>query len=160
MTMLGLMQSVPLDIPHIFHRAEQQFGEKLVYSAQGGSVTTITVTGWAERVRRLASVLDHLDVAPDAAVATFAWNTQRHLELYYAVPCTGRVLHPLNIRIGADHLRYILERVADEVVFVDRSLLPQFWPLADELPGVRHWVVMDDGGDTEIPGDPRVHEVR
>jgi len=149
---------VPLDISHIFHRAEQQFAEKQIFEAQHGVVEAVTVADWAQRVRRLAGVLDVLGVSPDAAVATFAWNTRRHLELYYAVPCTGRVLHPLNIRLGADHLKYIVERAADEIVFIDRSLLPQLWPLADSLPGVRHWVVMDDGGDVEIPRDPRIHD--
>lgn len=156
--MPGMMQPVPLSITHIFHRAEQQFGEKRIFSAEHGVVREITVAQWAERVRRLATVLDQLGVAPDAAVATFAWNTQRHLELYYAVPCTGRVLHPLNIRVAPEHLRHILELVQDEIVFVDRSLLSTLWPLADDLPSVRHWVVMDDGGDAAVPDDPRVHD--
>ena len=158
MTMPGMMQPVPLAITHIFHRAEQQFGEKRIFSAEQGAVREVTVSQWAERVRRLAAVLDHLGIAPDAAVATFAWNTQRHLELYYAVPCTGRVLHPLNIRVAPEHLRQILELVEDEIVFIDKSLLATLWPLADELPAVRHWVVMDDGGDVAIPDDPRVQD--
>lgn len=158
MTMPGLMQSVPLGIPHIFHRAEQQFGEKHIFSAEVGAVRQITVAAWAERVRRLAVVLDELGITPGAPVATFAWNTQRHLELYYAVPCTGRVLHPLNIRIAPDRLHDIVRQVADEVVFVDRSLLPDLWPLAPGLPEVRHWVVMNDGSDVEIPRDPRVRD--
>ncbi len=157
MTMPGLMQAVPLDISHIFHRAESQFGEKTIFSAERGLVRQVSVAEWAGRVRSLATVLDVLGVPDDAAVATFAWNTQQHLELYYAVPCTGRVLHPLNIRLSAEHLRYIIEVAHDDVVFVDRSLLPQLWSLVDELPSVRHWVVMDDGSDVDVPDDPRIH---
>ena len=55
-------------------------------------------------------------------MATFAWNTARHLELYFAAPCTGRVLHTLNIRLFPEQLVYIANHAEDEVIFVDRSL--------------------------------------
>ena len=58
-----------------------------------------------------------------AASPTFAWNTARHLELYFAAPCSGRVLHTLNIRLFPDQLSYIVNHAEDEVIFVDRSLL-------------------------------------
>ena len=58
-----------------------------------------------------------------AGSATFAWNTARHLELYFAAPCTGRVLHTLNIRLFPEQLTYIVNHAEDEVIFVDRSLL-------------------------------------
>jgi fatty-acyl-CoA synthase len=79
-----------------------------------------------------------------------------HLELYFAVPCSGRVLHTLNIRLFAEQLTYITEHAADDVVFVDRSLLSIFWPLVDEMPTVRKVIVIDDGADAAIPDDPRV----
>src|SRR5439155_12986602 len=94
---------------------------------------------------------------PDARVATFGWNTVRHLELYFAIPCTGRVLHTLNIRLFADQLTYIANHAEDEVVFADRSLLGLLWPLIDTFETVRHVVVMDDGkGD--VPDDGRIVE--
>ena len=97
------------------------------------------------RVRRLATVLDALDVRADGRVATFCWNTARHLELYLAAPCTGRVLHTLNIRLFPEQLVYIANHAEDDVVFVDRSLLPVFGPLREKLTTVRHVVVIDDG---------------
>jgi fatty-acyl-CoA synthase len=156
--MLGLMQDRPLALPHVFHRAEQYFGHKTIVTAGTTGETRTTVGEWAHRVRRLATVLDTLDVSADGRVATFAWNTARHLELYLAVPCTGRVLHTLNIRLFPEQLVYVANHAEDEVVFVDRSLLPLFWPLVDKLESVRHVVVLDDGADTEIPTDPRVHD--
>ncbi|MFD9891764.1 long-chain fatty acid--CoA ligase [Amycolatopsis sp. NPDC059027] len=154
--MHGLMQDRPLTLPHVFHRAERIFGHKSILTATVDGESRVTYAQWAERVRRLATVLDTLGVSAEARVGSFAWNTQRHLELYFAVPCTGRVLHTLNIRLFAEQLQYIVEHAGDEIVFVERSLLPLIWPLADRLPGVRHWVVIDDGADTEIPDDPRV----
>ena len=109
-------------------------------------------------MRRLAGVLDALGISEDGRVGTFAWNTGRHLELYFAAPCSGRVLHTLNIRLFPDDVVYIANHAEDEVVFVDRSLLKLFWPLVDRLETVKHVVVMDDGADEEIPDDPRVHD--
>jgi fatty-acyl-CoA synthase len=156
--MLGLMQDRPLTLPHVFHRAEQYFGHKQLVTAGAAGETTTNVAEWAQRVRRLATVLDTLDVSADGRVGTFCWNTARHLELYMAAPCTGRVLHTLNIRLFPEQLVYIAGHAEDEVVFVDRSLLPLLVPLMDKLETVRHYVVIDDGSDVPIPDDPRVHD--
>ena len=88
-----------------------------------------TYADWAERTRRLGGVLDALGISSDGRVATFAWNTARHLELYFAAPCTGRVLHTLNIRLFPEQLTYIVNHADDEVIFVDRSLLGLLAPL-------------------------------
>ena len=157
--MLGLMQDRPLALPHVFHRAEQLFGHKTVVTAGAGGVETTTTYGEVcARVRRLATVLDDLGVSADGRVATFCWNTARHLELYLAAPCTGRVLHTLNIRLFPEQLVYIAEHAADEIVFVDRSLIPLLAPLADKLPTVRTFVVIDDGADVAIPEGWRDYE--
>ena len=157
--MLGLMQDRPLTLAYVFHRAEQLFGHKTLTTATAdGETTTTTVAEWAQRVRRLAGVLDTLGVSADGRVGTFCWNTARHLELYCAAPCTGRVLHTLNIRLFPDQVVYIANHAEDEVVFVERSLLPLLWPLVDKLDTVRHYIVIDDGADVAIPDDPRVSD--
>lgn len=155
--MLGLMQDRPLTLPHVFHRAEQYFGHKeIVTATPTGTVRTTTVAEWAVRTRRLATVLDTLGVSVDGRVGTFCWNTDRHLELYLAVPCTGRVLHTLNLRLFPDQLVYVADHAEDEIVFVERSLLGLFWPHVDRMTTVRHVVVIDGGAPTEIPDDPRI----
>ncbi len=155
--MLGQMQDSPLALPHVFHRAEQMFGQKpIVGVAAGGVASTTTYADWAVRVRRAAAALDALGVSADGRVATFCWNTPAHLELYFAVPCSGRVLHTLNIRLFAEQLTYIVEHAEDEVIFVDRSLLGQLWTLIDQMPGVRKVIVIEDGSGTDIPDDERI----
>ncbi|GAB3163892.1 long-chain fatty acid--CoA ligase [Amycolatopsis stemonae] len=149
----GLMQPRPLTLAHILDRAERLFAHKAVVTAGGERLTYADVAGHA---RRLATALDALEVPAGARVATFASNHRRHLELYLAVPATKRVLHSVNIRLSAEHLEYIVEHAGDDVVFVDRGLLPRIWPSAGRLPRVRHWVVLPDGTDTPIPVDPRV----
>lgn len=154
--MQGLMQDVPLTLPHLFERAEQLFFDKAIVTATAVGLERTTYGAWAERSRRLGGVLDDLGVSDDGRVATFGWNTARHLELYFAIPCTGRVLHTLNIRLFPEQLVYIANHAEDEVIFVDRSLLALLWPLVDQLETVRHIVVMDDGkGDVPSPDGGR-----
>ena len=86
----------------------------------------------------------------------------QHLELYYAVPCTGRVLHTLNIRLFPQQIDYIANHANDEIIFVDRSLLPLLLPLRDKLTHVRKYVVIDDvaeGKDgPEVPDDDAFYD--
>ena len=150
--MKGLMQETPLTIVHLFDRAEKYHRSKTITTATATGKDVITYGDWAERTRRLGGVLDDLGISADGRVATFAWNTARHLELYFAAPCTGRVLHTLNIRLFPEQLTYIVNHAEDEVIFVDRSLLALLAPLLPTFSTVKALVLMDDGkGD--IPAD-------
>jgi fatty-acyl-CoA synthase len=156
--MKGLMQDTPLTITHLFERAEKYFPHKTVITAEPGGRVRTSYGDWAQRTRRLAGALDTLGISADGRVATFAWNTQRHLELYFAAPCSGRVLHTLNIRLFPEQLTYIVNHAEDEVIFVDRSLLGLLAPLLPSFSTVRHLVLMDDGkGD--LPADLAGHEL-
>src|SRR4051795_4896718 len=155
--MQGLMQPYPLTLVSLFDRAERLFGDKGIVTATRGGLQRTTYAEWARRTRRLGGVLDDLGISADGRVGTFAWNTARHLELYFAAPCTGRVLHTLNIRLFPEQLRFVADHAEDEVIFADRSLLKLLWPLIDDLPSVRHVVVMDDG-EGDVPDDDRIRD--
>jgi fatty-acyl-CoA synthase len=150
--MQGLMQDEPLTLVHFFHRCEQLFADKTVTTATATGRERITYGQWADRTRRLAGVLDILGISHAGRVGTFAWNSARHLELYFAAPCANRVLHTLNIRLFPEQLTYIVNHAEDEVIFVDRSLAPMLWPLLPSFDTVKHLVVMDDGKG-EVPRD-------
>ena len=152
------MQDVPLTVTHLFERAERYFGHKGVTTATASGRERVGYDQWAERTRRLGGVLDTLGISADGRVATFAWNTARHLELYFAAPCTGRVLHTLNIRLFPEQLTYIVNHADDEVIFVDRSLLALLAPLLPTFERLRHLVLMDDGKG-EVPTDLHGHEL-
>src|SRR3712207_485802 len=156
--MRGLMQDYPLTIDAIFRHVEQHHGDATIATAGPGGISRTTYAEWAQRTRKLGGVLDSLGISADGRVGTFGWNSQRHLELYFAAPCTGRVLHTLNIRLFPEQLTYIANHAEDEVVFVDRSVFGLFWPLVDTMKTVRHVVVMEDGGDAELPDDPRISD--
>ncbi len=145
------MQDRPLTLDHIFERAERLNPSKEVVTATATGTERASYAEWAARTRRLAGVLDDLGVSADGRVATFAWNTGRHLELYFAAPCSGRVLHTLNIRLFPEQVTYIVNHAEDEVIFVDRSLLGLLGPLLPTFETVRHVVVMEDGGQAPDP---------
>jgi len=153
----GLMQDYALTLPTVFDRFERLFGDKELVWSTATERRRTSIAEWTDRTRRIGGVLDALDVPPDARVGTFAWNTADHLSLYWAAPCTGRILHTLNIRLFPEQLTFVVNHAEDDVVFVDRSLLGAFWKLVDSFRSVRRVVVMDDGAPTEIPDDPRIH---
>lgn len=154
--MRGLMQDRPLAVPALLDGMERRFRSQWVSSRDLAGVTQTTYGDLVGRVRRLAGVLQLLAISPEARVATFGWNSQRHLELYVAVPATGRILHTVNHRLFVDQLEFILNDAQDEVVFVDRSILGTVWPAIEHAHYVRHVVVMDDGAQVELPDDRRV----
>jgi fatty-acyl-CoA synthase len=158
--MRGLMQDFPLTLPHLHVRAERLFADKQVVTVTAAGKQTVTYGDWADRTRRLGGAFDTLGISADGRVATFGWNTARHLELYFAAPCTNRVLHALNIRLFPEQLVYVANHAEDEVVFVDKSLAKLVWPLFEKFDTVRHIVVMDDGAGEvpEAPAGKQVHD--
>jgi len=154
--MLGLMQDFPLTIEAILRHGERMFGGKSVVTQRVQDRERITLSDLAVRSRQVAGVLRSLDVSPEGRVGSFGWNTANHAALYFGVPCSGRVLHTMNIRLFADQLVYTAEHAEDEVVFVDRSLLPLFGQYLPKLSTVRHVVVFEDGASTEYPDDSRL----
>jgi len=158
--MQGLMQPTQLTINYLFDRAEKYHSEKHIVTATATGRERITYGEWAERTRRLGAALDKLGISSTGRVATFAWNTQRHLELYFAAPCSGRVLHTLNIRLFPEQLTYIVNHAEDEVIFIDSSIYNLIEPLLSTFTTVKHLVFMNDGkGEvpTSVPGF-EVHE--
>ncbi|HEY7966956.1 MAG TPA: long-chain fatty acid--CoA ligase [Solirubrobacteraceae bacterium] len=148
----GLMQDdFQLNLPYVLSRMRTfpgagevvTLGDEGLYRASHGDVV--------ERVDRLARALRTLGIERGDRVGTFAWNSQRHLECYLAIPCIGAVLHTINVRLFADQVVYVINHAEDRVVFVDDSLVPLLERLAPKLPRVEHFVVMGDGPTGELP---------
>src|SRR3954468_19614125 len=156
--MKGLMQDGPLTLVSFFERSERYFPEKGITTATPGGLERESYGSWADRTRRLGGVLDALGISGDGRVATFGWNSARHLELYFAAPCSGRVLHTLNIRLFPEQLTYIVNHAEDEVIFVDRSLTGLLWPLLPTFTSRPKIVIMDDGGG-DVGDVPAGYEV-
>src|SRR5207245_1156859 len=85
-------------------------------------------------------------------VGTFLWNSQEHLEAYFAVPAMGAVLHTLNIRLFPEQLTFVINHAEDRVVIVDDSLVPLLARVVGDLKTVEHFVMIGDG-DASPLGD-------
>jgi fatty-acyl-CoA synthase len=112
-----------------------------VQTPDGIGSRTATFGEVAANAARLAHALRKLGVTGDERVATFMWNNQEHLEAYFAVPCMGAVLHPLNIRLFPEQIVYIANHAEDKVVVVDNTLLPLLAKLLPEMKTVEHVIV-------------------
>jgi fatty-acyl-CoA synthase len=159
--LMGLMQDdFPLTLNHIRRRMRSyNEGAEVVTLLEGGGVARISQAELADRVDRLARALGALGIEQGDRVGTFAWNNQRHLELYFAVPCTGSVLHTLNVRLFAEQLTYIVNHAEDRVIFVDDSLVPVLEELAPTFKTVEHYVVLGDGDAGTLQGALRYEEL-
>jgi len=142
--MQAQMMDYQLTITPLLDRARRLFPKKEIVTKAGPGLERFTYEQMTQRVARLANALEKLGVKRGDRVATFAWNNTRHLELYFAVPCMGAVLHPLNLRLPADQLIYIISHADDQVLFVDPSLLPAVEKLSPHLKSIKHYIVMGD----------------
>lgn len=145
--LLGLMQDRPLLIPSMLTHAARINGARALVSRLPGGDHRYTYADAEIRARRLAKGLERLGVKPGDRVASLAWNTHRHFELFYAVPGMGAVLHTLNPRLWEEQLVYIINHAEDRVLLFDPDLLPLVEKLAPLTPSVRHYVILDEPPD-------------
>ena len=150
----GLVQNdFPLTLQHILDRMRRVYGDSEIVTLTDDGPQRASYSEVAARVDKLAHALRGLGIGDGDRVGTFAWNSQRHLEVYFAAPCMGAVLHTLNIRLFAEQLTYIVNHAEDKVIFVDDSLVPLLAKVADSFDTVERFVVMGDGDASALPGE-------
>jgi fatty-acyl-CoA synthase len=148
----NLMMNYPLTLTHFFERSRRLWPKKgLATRVPGQPMFRYTYADFAERTLRLAGALGELGVKKGDRVATLAWNSHRHLELYWAAPCSGAVLHTLNLRLAPQDLTFIINHAADSVIFADASLWPILEGIRDRIPSVRTIVIMRDAPEPRVP---------
>jgi len=141
--MLGLMQNRPLLISGLVdYAATWHGGREIVSRDPAGAVHRSTYAEVAARAKRVANALDALGAKSGDRIATLAWNGQRHLEIYYGVTSSGRILHTVNPRLFPNQLQYIMHHAEDAFVFFDPVFAPLIEALAPSLPLVRGWVAL------------------
>ncbi|MBK8137916.1 MAG: long-chain fatty acid--CoA ligase [Chloroflexi bacterium] len=140
----GLIQDYPLTIDRIIEHARRIHPHKRVSTMlPDGSMHRTTYGEMYRRIKRLSKALVKLGVKPGDRVATFAWNTYQHMELYFAIPGAGAVCHTLNLRLFAEQLVYIINHAEDKIVFIDGTLIPLYEKFAAQVPGVETYVLMN-----------------
>jgi fatty-acyl-CoA synthase len=156
----GLVQhDHPLTLQHILRRMRLMYGDSEVVTLTDDGTTRASYAEVCERIDRLCRALRALGVGDGDRVATFAWNSQRHLEAYMGVPCMGAVLHTLNIRLFEEQLTYIANHAKDKIVLVDDSLVPVLEKVAPTFETVEHYIVMGDGDSGSLPNVLRYEEL-
>jgi acyl-CoA synthetase (AMP-forming)/AMP-acid ligase II len=146
--MLGLMQNKPLLISDLVDYVSTWHPETEIVSRDPkGVMHRSNYRQIATRAKRLANALTSLGVGPGDRVATLAWNSWRHLEIYYGVTCSGRVLHTVNPRLFIEQLVYIINHAEDGYIFFDPDFTALVEQLAPKLPLVRGWIALCDEKD-------------
>jgi 3-(methylthio)propionyl---CoA ligase len=157
MSMLGLMQSQQLLISSLIDFAERHHGEGEIVSRRvEGDIHRCTYKDIAGRSRQVANALDKMKLAFGDRVATLAWNGYRHLELYFGVSGSGRVLHTLNPRLHPDQIVWIANHSEDQVLCFDMTFLPIVKAVYARCTTIKHFIALCDAAslpaDTGIPG--------
>src|SRR5258708_10883797 len=119
------MMDTPLNSWLLFDHTQRHHGAtEVVTLLEPGRIHRYTYAEFSQRAQQLMHALDALGIEEGAPVATLAWNSYRHLELYFAVPCSRRVLHTLNLRLSPADLSYITAHAGARPPSVDADLTP------------------------------------
>ena len=151
-----MMDDFPLSLTALVERAEQLSPKRKVVSRRpDGQIHRTTLGEASERSRRLGGALRELGIEEGDRVATLLWNQPEHLELYFAVPLVGSVLHTLNPRLHRDELGFIVSDAEDRAIVVDETLLEVFESFKDAH-DFEHVIVVSHSGP--VPDDTREYE--
>jgi len=155
MAMTGRMMSTPLLISSIIRRAARyNGGVEIVSRSSDGDIHRYTYRECELRARKLAQALEALDVRQGDRIGTLAWNSYRHLELYYAVPGAGAICHTINPRLFPEQIVHIVNDAEDTYVCFDAQFLPLVEEIGGRCPGVKAWIMM--AGSEDMPAASKV----
>jgi 3-(methylthio)propionyl---CoA ligase len=150
--MLGLMQNQPLLISSLIEFAERHHSDGEIVSRRvEGDIHRYTYKDLALRSRQVANALDGLNIGFSDRVATLAWNGYRHMEIYFGVSGSGRVLHTLNPRLHPDQVVWIANHAEDQVLCFDASFLPIVQAVHARCTTIKHYVMLCDAD--KLPQD-------
>ena len=143
--MFGAMQDWPLRVSSIIDHAARYHPERPVRgrSAEG----PIVESNWREvhaKAKKCAQALSKMGYGRGDAIGVMAWNTPRHMEVWYGVSGAGCILHTLNPRLFSEQLDFIINHAEDKVVMIDADMVKILEPLVDKLKTVEHWIVLTD----------------
>ena len=154
--MKGLMMGTQLLVSSLLRNAAVNHpATEVVSRSVEGPIHRYGYADLERRARRLANALKGLGVGPSDRVGTLAWNTYRHLEIYYAVSGSGAVCHTINPRLFPAQIAYIVNHGEDKVLFLDLTFVPLVEELASRFETVEAFVVMTDEAhmpETSLPG--------
>ena len=143
--MLGLMQDWPLLCHRIIDHAAIQHGQRAVVSRSvEGPIHTTNYAEVRKRALKVAQRLERDGIKLGDRVATLAWNTWRHLEVWYGIMGIGAIYHTVNPRLFPDQIVWIVNHAEDRVMMVDLTFVPLLEKIADKLPTIERYIILTD----------------
>jgi fatty-acyl-CoA synthase len=155
--MLGLMQDWPLLLHRIIDHAAIQHGtrEVVTRAVEDGTLRRRSYREIRSRALRAAKRLEREGIRPGDRVATLAWNSDRHLELWYGISGIGAITHTINPRLFPEQIAWIANHADDRLMFLDLTFVPMIEAIQEKLPGIARYVVLTDAGhmpETNLKG--------
>ena len=145
---MGKMQNTPLLISSLVEHVGRYHGEtEIISSSPDGHFFRTNYSNIVKRTRQLANALSDLGVQIGDRIGSLAWNTSRHLELYYAVPSYGAILNTINPRLYKEQIIFIIQQAQDNIIFFDPHIIALIEDIAPYLPEVKLWVALGDKAD-------------
>lgn len=148
------MMDRPLLISDLFEHGRKMYRDSRVITVEEGDDRIATYAEVGDRTAQLANALAKLGVGSEDRVATFCWNSQEHIEAYFAISSMGAVMHTLNIRLFPEQLSFIINHAQDKIIIVDDSLVPLLGTVAKDMATVEHIVVVGPGDDAPLRAAP------
>ncbi|MCG9129607.1 long-chain-fatty-acid--CoA ligase [Candidatus Poribacteria bacterium] len=131
--MYGTMMNYPMTLDQILEHSYKIHGDKRVYTQlPDGEIHCYRFADLYNRVYSLVSSLREVGIQKGDRVATYAVNAYQHLELFYAIPLVGGIIHPLNIRFSPSQLVQIINHAEDKMIFVDNDLMDEYSKIENE----------------------------
>ncbi len=145
-----MMMNLPLRISSILEFAKTSYPEvEIISKMSSGEIHRTNYSKISTRSKKMANALLGLKVSLGDRVATIAWNSFRHFELYFAISGIGAVCHTINPRLSSEQLVYIINHAEDKVIFLDLSFIKLVEDHLDQISPNIKFVLMCE--PSEVP---------
>jgi len=143
--MLGLMQDWSMTLDRVLDHAKTTSPQREIVtrSVEGPLVRTTYGELWT-RAKQASHALKDAGIGPGDRVATLAWNTARHMEVWFGAMAIGGVLHTLNPRLLPEQIAWIATHAGDRILFVDTTFVPIVEKIAGQMPSIERYVILTD----------------
>lgn len=143
--MLGKMQDYPLLVQTILDHAALNHGEReMVTRSIEGPIRRRNYRDLRTRALRVAKALQKEGIVLGDRIATMAWNTDRHVEVWYGIMGLGAISHTINPRLFVEQLVYIINHAEDRILFVDLTFVPLIEAIAGKIPSIEKYIILTD----------------
>ncbi|MGE0044943.1 MAG: long-chain-fatty-acid--CoA ligase [Hyphomonadaceae bacterium] len=153
--MLGSMQDWGLTLDKILDHAKTNYPqERVVSRSVEGPLVSETYADMWDRAKQVSHALWQSGIAQGDRVATLAWNTARHMEVWYGAQCMGAVLHTVNPRLFPEQIAWICNHAEDKIMFLDLTFVPIMEKIASQIPTLKTYVILTDAANmpqTSLP---------